>query len=76
MASSHVLWHGMWMGIRATFYRLKAEECAALAKTMTDGVSRLELERAASQWLRLAESAELLDRLRDDAGPRVDAAAE
>ena len=54
------------MGSRATFYRLKADECAALAKTMTDGVSRRELERAAAQWLNLAADDELLDRLKRD----------
>ena len=63
------------MGSRATFCRLKAEQCAALAKTMTDGVSRRELEKAAAQWLSLANDAELLDRLKRNAEPRPDVAA-
>jgi hypothetical protein len=60
------------MGSRATFYRLKAEQCAALAKTMTDGVSRRELEKAAARWLSLVEDEERLDRLKRDGRPRLD----
>jgi len=52
------------MTIRAKFFRLKSEECAALAKTMVDQFSRAELERTAAQWLRLAESGDLLDTIR------------
>ena len=52
------------MTIRARFFRLKAEECAALAKTMVDQFSRAELERTAAHWLRLAEAADLVDHLR------------
>jgi hypothetical protein len=49
---------------RAIFFRLKAEECAAMAKTMVDQFSRMELERISAHWLSLAENADLIDRLR------------
>ena len=49
---------------RATFFRLKAEECTALAKTMVDQFSRAELKRISAHWLRLAEDADLIDGLR------------
>lgn len=52
------------MTVRAMFFRLKAEECAALAKTMLDQFSRMELERISARWLRLAEDADLIDGLR------------
>jgi hypothetical protein len=52
------------MTTRAKFFRLKAEECAALAKMMVDQFSRAELERTSAHWLRLAEDADLIDRLR------------
>ena len=51
------------MAMRAEFFRQKAKECVALAKTMTDQLSRLELERTAAHWLRLADNADLLERL-------------
>jgi hypothetical protein len=60
------------MGSRDTFYRLKGEQCAALAKTMTDGVSRRELEKAAARWLSLANDAEVLGRLERDGRLRLD----
>jgi hypothetical protein len=53
------------MTMRAKFFRQKAKECAALAKTMTDGLSRTELELVAAHWLRLAEGADLVERLKD-----------
>jgi hypothetical protein len=65
----------LWEG-RATFYRLKAEQCAALAKTMTDGVSRQELEKAAALWLSLVKDAEVLGRIERDGRLRLDDAAE
>jgi hypothetical protein len=43
------------MTMRAKFFRQKAKECAALAKTMTDQLSRREIERMAAHWLQLAE---------------------
>jgi hypothetical protein len=46
----------------------KAQECAALAKTMTDQFSRREIERMAAHWLQLAEGADLLERLKDQGG--------
>jgi hypothetical protein len=52
------------MTVRATFFHLKAEECAALAKTMVDQFSRMELERISAHWLRLAEDADRIDGLR------------
>ena len=60
------------MGSRDTFYRLKAEHCATLAKTMTDGLSRRELEKAAARWLSLANDAEVLGRLERDGRLRLD----
>jgi hypothetical protein len=56
------------MTMRAKFFRQKAKECAALAKTMTDQLSRWELERMAAHWLQLAEGADLLERLKDQRG--------
>jgi hypothetical protein len=52
------------MPTRADWFRLKAEQCTALARRMTDRTSRQQLEIAAAQWLRLAEDAELLDRIK------------
>jgi len=52
------------MNIRAKFFHRKAKECGALAETMTDQFSRMELKRTAAHWLSLAESADLLDRFR------------
>ena len=51
------------MPTRADWFRLKAEQCTALARRMTDRTSRKQLEIAAAQWLQLAEDAELLDRI-------------
>ena len=49
--------------MRAKLFRQRANECAALAKTMTDQLSRRELERTAAHWLRLADGADLLEHL-------------
>ena len=49
--------------MRAKLFRRRAEECAALAKTMTDQLSRRELERTAAHWLGLADGADLLENL-------------
>jgi hypothetical protein len=49
---------------RADWFRLKAGQCTALARRMTDRTSRQQLEIAAAQRLRLAEDAELLDRIK------------
>lgn len=49
--------------MRAKLFRQRANECAALAKTMSDQLSRMELKRTAAHWLRLAEGADLLERL-------------
>ena len=54
------------MPTRAEWFRLKAEQCSALAQRMTDRTSRKQLEIAAAQWLQLAEDAELLDRIKLD----------
>ena len=60
------------MTMRAEFFRQKAKECVALAKTMTDQLSRLELERTAAHWLRLADNADLLERLEEERRERQD----
>jgi hypothetical protein len=60
------------MAMRAEFFRQKAKECVALAKTMTDQLSRLELERTAAHWLRLADNADLLERLEEERRERQD----
>lgn len=56
------------MTTRAKLFRQKAKECAALAKTMTDQLSRREIEQMAAHWLQLAEGADLLERLKDQRG--------
>lgn len=58
-------WPGSNVTMRAKFFRQRAKECAALAKTMTDQLSRREIERMAAHWLQLAEGADLLERLKD-----------
>ena len=39
---------------------------------MTDQLSRLELERTAAHWLRLADNADLLERLEEQRRERED----
>ena len=56
--------------MRAKLFRQKAKECAALANTMTDQLSRWEFERMAAHWLQLAEGADLLKRPKDQHGER------
>ncbi len=51
------------MQSRAETYRLKTQECEALAETMSDRDSREQLRITARQWSDLAEQVELLDRL-------------
>jgi hypothetical protein len=47
-----------------SFYRLKAERCARLAKDEADTGRRLELENEGTLWLELADAEEHLDELR------------
>ena len=61
-------WPDSNVTMRAKLFRQKAKECAALAKTMTDHLSRREIERMATHWLQLAEGADLLERLKDQRG--------
>lgn len=61
-------WPGSNVTMRAKLFRQKAKECAALAKTMTDQLSRREFERMATHWLQLAEGADLLERLKNPRG--------
>jgi hypothetical protein len=61
-------WPGSNATLRAKLFRQKAKECAALAKTMTDQLSRREIERMAAHWRQLAEGADLLERLKDQRG--------
>ena len=60
--------------MRAEFFRQRAEECAALVKTMTDQLSRRELERTAAHWIRLAEGADLLEHLEQERREREESA--
>jgi hypothetical protein len=47
-----------------SFYRLKAERSARLAKDEPDAGRRLELETEGTLWLELADAEERLDELR------------
>ncbi len=51
------------MATRAETYRLKAQECEALAETLSHPDSKQQMLSTARQWWELAEQVELLDRL-------------
>ena len=46
---------------RTEWCRQKANECIALALSITDQATRAQLRNLAQQWLRLAEFADWLD---------------
>jgi hypothetical protein len=50
----------------------KSKDCTALAATMADQLSRIELERRAAHSLRLADGAELLEHLAKERRERED----
>ncbi len=51
------------MPTRAERYRLKAEECLALAAAMSDRDLARDMRELARQWLQLIDDVELLDGL-------------
>jgi hypothetical protein len=61
--------------VETSFYRLKAERCAQMAKDEVDSGRRAELESESSLWLQIAVTEDDLDGLRKKAQNLLNAQA-